>query len=723
MAGATINGSTGNEYIDAKVVWSSTPNTSTNKSTVTAALYYKRNNTGFTTYGTGSFSITINGVKESVSKTITITEDAWVKAVEATVTVTHDSDGSKSITISATGSISGTTLTSTSVSDTVDLDTIPRASSIDSLSCATKYFNGKLTYKYTPKSSNFYNRCNISLNLDGEFIAVKSVLLGKQSASQKTATVTFTEDELSTIYNELPKTNKGTLRFTFRTYSDSEYSEQIGDHAYKEISLYIPDISATKPTVTMTLSPVTSLGSPFDSLYIKGRAKVGATFTNGKGKYGASIVSYKISIAGKEYGSPYTSGYLSTAGEVTVTGTVTDSRGFSQSYPVKITVIPYIEPKIIPASGEQSIICERCDEDGNPTESGTLLKIKARRSYSMVESGGTQNNFCIIRYRVRKESDSSYSAWKTILDKTATSDTVDVKIANVVPSAETAYFVQLGVVDDIGNVDAVQVSVPSDFVTIDIPEKHKGKRIGLLRYAKDSDEPGIDLGGFLHGGGVDNLTLGEMITATSAAPIDLNDIKTPGCYYSPSGDNSKYIVNTPYTTGGFGLEVRELQSTNYIRQTLYYGRSTFIRHWNNSEWSDWLRYMVTPEETSTTADFVTEIGVEYLDPNDTDKGYWRFRKWKSGALDMNGFLKVFPVTDTAQGTTKGYWSQQIEVDLPFSVENFQFTGTCAVYFILFANANMVGDNKIRFRLFRFADFADLSDSNVYVRIIASGKYK
>ena len=73
MAGSTINGSTGNEYIDAKIVWSSTPNTSTNKSSVTAALYYKRNNTGFTTYGTGTFSITINGTKTSATKTLTIT--------------------------------------------------------------------------------------------------------------------------------------------------------------------------------------------------------------------------------------------------------------------------------------------------------------------------------------------------------------------------------------------------------------------------------------------------------------------------------------------------------------------------------------------------------------------------------------------------------------------------------------------------------------------------
>ena len=709
MAGATINGYTSNEYIDAQVVWSSTPNPITNKSTVTAALYYKRNNTGFTTNGTGSFSITIDGVKTNASKTLNITEYSWVKAVEATVIVSHDTDGSRSITISATGSIPNTTLTSTTVSGTADLDTIPRASSIDSLSCATKYFNGKLTYKYTPKTSTYYNRCNISLNLDGEFIAVKSVLLGKQSASQKTATVTFTEDELSTIYNKLPKTDKGTLRFTFRTYSDSEYSEQIGDYAYKEISLYIPDISETKPTATMTLSPVTSLGSPFDSLYIKGRTKVDANFTNVKGKYGADIVSYKISVEGKEYGSPYTSGYLSTAGEVTVIGTVTDSRGFSQSYPEKIIVIPYSEPKIIPASGEQSIICERCDEDGNPTESGTLLKIKARRSYSKVESS-TQNNFCIIRYRVRKESDKSYSDWYTILDKTEESDTVEVKIATAVPSAETAYFVQLGVVDDIGNVDAVQVSVPSDFVTIDIPEKHKGRRIGLLRYARDLDVPGIDLGGFLHGGGVDNLTLGDMITATSTTPIDLNDIKTPGCYYSPSGDNSKYIANSPYTTGGFGLEVREIQSSNYIRQTLYYGRTTWTRHWDTTEWSGWVRILMTSEVESFAEDFVVEAG---------EKNGWIYKKWKSGTFEMFG---RFNVTATADGVAYGnmYYSEQFALPTPFACSYAVVSGSATSWFIPITGGLANSNNHIGFRLFRPTAFAVGAESSV--RLHVTGEY-
>lgn len=463
MASGTITGSTGNQYIDAKIEWSSSANTSTNKSTVTAALYYKRNNSGYTTSGTGTFSITINGVKTSATKTLTITEGSWVKAVEATVTVAHNTDGTKNIGISATGSIPDTSLSSTSVSGTVKLDTIPRASTIDSLYCATKYFNGKMTYKYTPKSASYYNCCNIALNLDGAYTAVKTVNLGKQSASQQTATVTLSEDELSIIYNKLPSATKGTLRFTFRTYSDSGYSTQVGDANQKEITLYIPNISATQPTATMAVSPVSSLSSPFDALYIKGRTKVDVNFNDAEGKYGASVVSYKVSILGKTYGSPYTSEYITTDGTVAVTGTITDSRGYSRTYTQNVTFIAYANPRIIPASGESEIVCARCDSSGTLSESGTYLKIKAKRSYSKVVSG-TQKNFCSIRYRYKPEG-GSYSSWTTILADSATSDevTTGALLSGNLQQTST-YVVQVGVVDTLGETDYTSITIPTDKV-------------------------------------------------------------------------------------------------------------------------------------------------------------------------------------------------------------------------------------------------------------------
>jgi hypothetical protein len=424
----------------------------------------------------------------------------------------------------------------------------------------------------------------------------------------------------------LPEAKTGTMTVTLYTYSNSAATTQVGSAASKTFTATIPENDSTKPTVTMSLSPVTSLVSPFNTLYIKGKTKVKATFTEGEGKYGADIASYTMKVSGKSYGEPYTSEYLSTSGSVTVEGVVTDTRGFTRKYTQSITVIAYGNPTLLPAEGESKIICARCDANGNLTESGTYLKIKARRSYSTVTSGGVQNNFCTIRFRVREESATSFSAWKTILaGTTLASDTADTNpIANVVSSTETAYVVQVGVIDDLGKTASVQFSIPTDFVTIDIPEEGKGRRIGIGRHAGDED--GIYLG----------------------LPV-------------------------------FG----------------------------------------------EAADIVTEIGVWNVDNNDSNKGYWRYRVWKSGAVDMNGLVKVEPVTEGTLGTAGVYYSAVITLDLPFEVVNFQFTGSSTSYHCFVGNCNSVdGNNKqVRLRLYRFTDFSSLADYDVYVRIIASGKLK
>ena len=716
MAGGTIYGSTGNQYIDAKIVWTSTANNSANTSSVTAKLYYKRNNTGFKTYGTGNFSITIDGEKQSVSEVLTITESAWVLAMTATKTVSHGNDGKKSITISATGSISGTTLTSTSCSGRVALDTIPRASTITSAGSVT--LGNACSVAWTPASASFRYKVKFVL---GEWSYTTGAIHPNTTSAYTYKGYSLPLAVANQITGNPPK---ATMTATLYTYSDSGATTQVGDEASKTFTVTVPNTTDTKPSVTMTLSPVHSLGSAFDGVYVNGKSKVKATLS-GEGKYSAKVTSYSMSAMGKTYSaSPYQSGYLTTAGSVTVEGRAYDSRGYYGAVKTDITVLPYSKPSLLPASGEKAIICARCDADGNLSESGTYLKIKARRSYSKVNDGDTQKNFCTIRYRYRAESTTTFSAWGTLLAKSTTStDTIDTKLADVVTDVQTSYVVQVGVADDVGETAAIQFVIPTDFVTIDIPEKHKGRRIGVGRYAEDSNEDGIDVGLPIHGGMVDNLTLGEMITATSAAPIDLNNFKTAGNYYSPNAENSQYITNTPYTDGGFGLIVRQIQSENYIRQEMYYGRTNWQRHWSNLDqaWSEWLRCLLTDQDLSTAVDFVTETGL-YT----TETGSWRYKKWKSGTYEMGGLFKVVP---TSAGTTGGvYYSEQIQIELPFPVDSIQFAGSPASDYYFLVNAALVagssstvgGNGLIGLRLMRFTEFGT---NEISIRLVARGVLK
>lgn len=398
---------------------------------------------------TAKYYVSINGGAETeYMVSYTLPQNATATIVDTTIAVNHKADGSGTVKVRTwmDTSISVGVVTQ---SKSLDLTTIPRASSIDALSCATAYFNGTMTYKYTPKSASFYNRCNISLNLDGVYTAVKTINLGQKVASQQTATVTLAESELSIVYNKLPSAKKGTLRFTLRTYSDSGYATQIGDAVYKEITLTIPDIDATQPTATMTLSPVSSLSSPFNTLYIKGKSKVTVALASGAGKYGASIVSYNVSIDGNSSTPPYTSEYLLKTGRVDIKGTVTDSRGYSRTYTKTITVIDYSPPQLLPASGESEVIVARCDSSGKVSETGTYLKIKAKRYYSKVISADVQKNFCSLQYRY-KETGGSYSSWTTILDRTASSDEIVTGALLGTVDIAKSYFVQIRAIDDVG---------------------------------------------------------------------------------------------------------------------------------------------------------------------------------------------------------------------------------------------------------------------------------
>lgn len=357
--------------------------------------------------------------------------------------------------------------------------------SIDSLSCNTIYFNGTMTYKYTPANAVFYSRCVVALNISGTYTQIRDIKLGVKTASQQTATVSLTDTELSTIYNKFPNDTQGTLRYTFRTYIDSGYSTQVGDASYKEVTLNIPEIEATQPTATLTVSPESSLASPFNTLYIKGKSKVMANLASGAGKFGATIQSYSVSIGSQKGTPPLTSEYITSLSDITVTGTVTDSRGFSRTYTQTVKVIDHSSPRILPVSGESSVIAARCNADGALDDNGTYLKIAAKRAYSKVEVSGAQKNYCKIQYRYKVDG-GSYSSWTDILSRTAASDEVITgALLEGTLSTTSTYMVQIRAIDDLGESGSTNIFVSTEKVYMH--EAASRNSLGIGKYAEEDN--------------------------------------------------------------------------------------------------------------------------------------------------------------------------------------------------------------------------------------------
>lgn len=466
MASGTINftqSASSGKYIDGKIEWSSVVDEDNGYSDITAKLYVRKGDTTQTltipTDGKWKYTLSLGDEAYSGSIRASVLESWVLIATASRIDMSHKDDGTLSIALS--GSITAPTGTSfeghkTSGSGTATMDTIPRASTIYSAGNVT--LGNACNIKFVPASASFRYRIKFAMG-GWEFIS---------AAFHPGKTSLYTYDKYVIpleVAKQMPYSLYGTMSVTLATYSDSDANVQIGSSSSSFV-VTVPDNAETKPSVTMTLSPISSLPSAFAGLFVQGKTKVKATLT-ASGKYGATIMSYSMTAEGKSYGSDddFTSDFLSNYGAKTIHGYAVDARGFVGSTSKDISVIAYSGPRLLAVSGEKNVIAARCDKDGSLKDNGTYLKIKARRSYYPVVSDGVQKNFCKIEYRYKQEG-GSYNSWATILaSNTLGSDEIITgALLGGVLEATKNYVVQVRAIDDIGEADTTTISVPTDKV-------------------------------------------------------------------------------------------------------------------------------------------------------------------------------------------------------------------------------------------------------------------
>lgn len=130
MASGSWTFGTSNQYIQGGVWWYSSSNgSSANSSTVRVEVWFRRTNTGYTSYGTINTGVQCDsGVYWENGLSVSI-QNNWVLTNSHTYTVPHNNDGSKSCYIRATGN-ANFSLGSFDTSTTVTLDKIPRYATI-----------------------------------------------------------------------------------------------------------------------------------------------------------------------------------------------------------------------------------------------------------------------------------------------------------------------------------------------------------------------------------------------------------------------------------------------------------------------------------------------------------------------------------------------------------------------------------------------------------------
>ena len=193
----TCNGTYGSHYhlyLDYTLNSQSVAN---NTSNITLHMYAQADSSSYGAYnlnGSNPYSISINGsTVTSGTESMDFRSQSVVSLGTYTGNVSHNSDGSLTISIGGSFSISGaSSLSGGSISGSWTLPTIPRASTISSLPS----FNvgGSFTVAINAASSSFTH--TLSFTVNGTAIAARSWSAGTTSAS-----ITFTQSEYNVILN------------------------------------------------------------------------------------------------------------------------------------------------------------------------------------------------------------------------------------------------------------------------------------------------------------------------------------------------------------------------------------------------------------------------------------------------------------------------------------------------------------------------------------------
>ena len=305
-----------------------------NTSKVTAKLYYYGNGVSFNSNNPKG-TITIDGEEFSFNHDFTTsTSSQWLATKSKTVT--HNNDGSKTVSVSASFK-TGVSLGTLKKSATLVLTTIPRASDL-SLNKTTVPADGKTTVIATATKK-----------VDS-YTDVLTVSLGNYSQTIASGTAfTIPMDWMNAI--------SGTSAVATVKVESFNEDVSIGTNTV-DLEVTVPDtVVPTISNVSIT-EAVTAVKNAFGSRFVQNLSQLNVSIA-ASGAYGSTIKSYSTTLDGVNYiQQAFTSNVLNTAGTLNVVVTVTDSRGRTASKTTQIKVVEYAKPTITAmtyANGESSI--------------------------------------------------------------------------------------------------------------------------------------------------------------------------------------------------------------------------------------------------------------------------------------------------------------------------------------------------------------------------------
>ena len=539
-------------------------NKGANQSTVRSRLILRNTTVTFAQYSvTGS--MIINGTTHSYSgQPSMLSNNSSIVLLDKTQTVTHNTNGTKSINVSASikgsgGYSPGSLSTGTK---SFGLTAIPRVSSVSATNVA---IGSSMTITINDYDSSFVHNLRYSFGSLSGYIArgIKDTYLWTTPA---------------TLAEQLPNATSGRGTLVCETYSGST---KIGE-SQTTFVLSIPE--DYKPSlmgfdVSETFSPVANLKlGPNQFVQILSNPQV--VFGGASGVYGSAITGYKAEIVGKNQSinaDGGTLGVMNYSGEVTIRASVTDSRGrISNTVDKTITVIPYFAPV-------QSFTVTRSGAQN------TTLTINRNAKIAPLAVGGVQKNKMTLTFKTAPLGSTSYTT--NLSNASGTYDTVATLVnsqANLAGTyATTSSFEVLGILEDSFTRTEFKVTVGTESVTY----SYDKYGMGIM---KIRERGALDVKGDIYAN--DKPIQQHQLTSNDGyivndyyTDFDTN-IKT-GIYHKGT-NNGVQTPNSPSKAWGI-LQVYSANNGSQILQIYTeqdLPRRTFVRLRSNSVWYGWEEY-------------------------------------------------------------------------------------------------------------------------------------
>ena len=381
MASGSIS-LTSSKAWSGRIDWDSTPNPSGNYSEVYIyACMWKTDGYLTSSNSPTSGTITVNGESYDLQGIKEFKTEVCIFA--KAVRVDHNSDGSKSISISLTckgqanTSLSGYTLSGTG---TAVLDTIPRKSSFYVGGSNGYPLGSPLEFTINPESSDFTHA--ITYNCGD----ASGTITSKTSETEVEWTPPLSLAEQNTSGTSL------TLNVTLTTYSGST---AVGTSSMT-LRLTIP--KSVAPTVTVEVSDYNDHFKTYGA-YIQGQSALAVKLTTA-GVYGSDITSTKVEVDGQTLtGEDITTEVLKTAGTIQLVATVKDSRGITGTATVSLTVLAYEPPKVT------DLVVSRCTKYAEADPKGAYLMAQ----YSAVVASLDGKNSATYTLHYKKTTEDYYT--------------------------------------------------------------------------------------------------------------------------------------------------------------------------------------------------------------------------------------------------------------------------------------------------------------------------